>query len=123
MHKHHHLLLAGALALLPASGCRRDPCVLNAPPATAQFAPLSQDYDRAITAARANAAAWGKTMRGFYPTIVAGTCADGAIRFIALRRYGGGGGETYYYDAKTGRFLAYVTQADLYIPEDPCRGA
>ncbi len=80
-----------------------------------------QDYDKALAATKANAAAWAKRRAAFSYLVVVGTGSDGKVKFIAFRT-GGGGAETFYYRAKSGRFLAYVLKSEVGIPEDPCKG-
>lgn len=110
-----------ALLLLLSTECRRNQCVVRKPLATARSSALMQDYDKALAATKANAAAWAKSRPRIFYHVAVGTCNNGKAKFIAFRT-GGGGEETFYYGAKSGRFLAYMLQSEVGIPEDPCRG-
>ncbi len=115
------------LALLILVGCdRNDRCVTKRPPMTPKLTALMRDYDKALSATKANAATWARP--GIYPAIVTGLCNGGQARFISFRDNAGGGktvyvgsGETFYYDARSGRFLAYVHVPEVTYPENPCK--
>ncbi len=127
MYANRRALGMGTLAILLLVGCRRnDPCVTRRPPMTPKLTALMQHYDKALSATKTNAATWAQ--KGIYPAIVTGLCNGGQARFISIRDNPGGGktvyvgsGETFYYDARSGRFLAYVCVPEVTYPEDPCR--